>query len=82
MAISNFTQTKSLFSENISNNCSINIAFTLKIRIFVLFKIISYPHFFIYLFISIRRFINICIFLSIVMYSLAIIKAIKRLSVN
>ena len=31
----NFTQTKSLFLDNISNNCWTNILFTLKIRLFV-----------------------------------------------
>ena len=33
--ISNFIQTKSLFLENISNNCYTDIAFNLKISLFV-----------------------------------------------
>ena len=59
--ISDFIQTKFLFLENISNNCQTNIAFTLKIRLFVQNYLLS-PLF----------FLTFCVFLYMIIDSLNI----------
>ena len=77
-------QTKSLFSGNFVRLIQVyanNIAFTLKLRLF-LCRIIFYLQFLRYFLISIRSLFYFCVFPYIIMYILNISKAIKKMSIN